>query len=175
MSLQTSSFQTSSFQTSSFQTSSFRIHALPAETFAPLFALSETELRERGIRRVVADGRPVYPCRVSLEDAGGGDTLLLLPHEHHPVDTPYRASGPIYVREAATRAAPEVGAVPELLRGRLISLRGYDARGMMVWADVRPGTELEAGIAELFAMERIDYLHLHYAKPGCYACRVVRA
>jgi hypothetical protein len=154
---------------------SFRIHALPEDAFAPLFALSDAELRARGIRRVVADGRPVYPCRVSLEDAGEGETLLLLPHEHHRVDTPYRASGPIYVRETATEARPEVDAVPSLLRSRLLSLRGYDARGMMVWADVRPGTELEAGIAELFALERVAYLHLHYAKPGCYACRVERA
>lgn len=46
---------------------------------------------------------------------------------------------------------------------------------MMVWADVHPGTELESGIAALFALERVDYLHLHYAKPGCYACRVARA
>lgn len=29
--------------------------------------------------------------------------------------------------------------------------------------------------APLFALERTDYIHLHYAKPGCYACRVVRA
>lgn len=154
---------------------SFQIHALPAEPFAPLFALSDDALRARGIRRVVADGRPVHPCRVSLEDAGEGETLLLLPHEHHRVDTPYRASGPIYVRETATEARPGVDAVPTLLRSRLLSLRGYDARGMMVWADVRPGTEIEAGIAELFALERVAYLHLHYAKPGCYACRVERA
>lgn len=154
---------------------SFRIHALPVESFAPLFALSDPELRARDIRRVVADGRPVYPCRVSLQDADEGDRLLLLPYDHHRVDTPYRASGPIYVREAATQALPGVGEVPALLRTRLLSLRAYDARGMMVWADVRAGTELEAGITELFALERVDYLHLHYAKPGCYACRVERA
>ncbi len=159
----------------SFQTSSFRIHALAAEPFAPLFALSDAELRERGIRRLIADGRPVYPCRVSLEDAGEGEHLLLLPHEHHPVDTPYRASGPIYVREAATQAQPGIDEVPALLRSRLISLRAYDAQGMMVAADLGPGTELESGIAALFALERVDYLHLHYAKPGCYACRVARA
>ncbi len=112
---------------------SFRIHALPVESFAPLFALSDPELRARDIRRVVADGRPVYPCRVSLQDADEGDRLLLLPYDHHRVDTPYRASGPIYVREAATQASPGVGEVPALLRTRLLSLRAYDARGMMVW------------------------------------------
>lgn len=154
---------------------SFRIHALPRDLFSPLFALPDDALRTRDIRRVVADGRPVYPCRVSLEDAGEGERLLLLPHAHHVVDTPYRASGPVYVREAAVEATPDVGEVPALLRTRLLSLRAYDARGMMVWADVRPGTELEAGLDELFALERTDYVHLHYAKPGCYACRAVRA
>lgn len=154
---------------------SFQIHALPRDTFAPLFALSDDALRVRDIRRVVADGRPVYPCRVSLQDATEGERLLLLPHAHHVVDTPYRASGPVYVREAAAEATPDIDEVPALLRTRLLSLRAYDARGMMVWADVRPGTELEAGLDELFALERTAYIHLHYAKPGCYACRVVRA
>lgn len=154
---------------------SFQIHALPRDTFAPLFALPDDALRTRDIRRVVADGRPVYPCRVSLQDATEGERLLLLPHAHHVVGTPYRASGPVYVREAAIQATPDIDEVPALLRTRLLSLRAYDARGMMVWADVRPGTELEAGLDELFALERTDYIHLHYAKPGCYACRVVRA
>jgi len=154
---------------------SFQIHALPRDTFLPLFALSDDALRSRGIRRVVADGRPVYPCRVSLQDAAEGERLLLSPHAHHVVDTPYRASGPVYVREAAVEATPDVGEVPALLRTRLLSLRAYDARGMMVWADVQPGAALEAGLEALFALERTDYVHLHYAKPGCYACRAVRA
>ena len=117
---------------------SFRIHALPLEPFAPLFALSDDALRAHGARRVVADGRPVYPCRVSLRDAAEGERLVLLHHEHQSADTPYRAAGPIYVREAARVATPQVDEVPQLLRSRLLSLRAYDTRGMMVWADVRP-------------------------------------
>lgn len=154
---------------------SFRIHALAAEPFGPLFALPDEALRARGIRRVVAEDRPVHPCRVSLQDAREGERLLLLPYLHHDVDTPYRASGPVYVREAGVQARPHVDAVPALLRTRLLSLRAYDAGGMMVWADVLAGTELEVGIAQLFALERSAYLHVHYAKPGCYACRVERA
>ena len=153
----------------------FRIHALPIEPFAVDFELADEALRARGIRRVVADDRPAYPCRVSLQDAREGERLLLLPYLHHDVATPYRASGPIYVREAATRAMPGMGEVPALLRSRLLSLRAYNARGMMTWADVLPGSELESGISEMFALERVAYLHVHYAKPGCYACRVERA
>ncbi len=154
---------------------SFQIQALAADRFTPLFALSDDALRERDARRIVADGRPVYPCRVSLQDAREGERLLLLPHAHHEVGTPYRGSGPIYVREHAAQSMLSVDEVPELLRSRLLSLRAYDAHGMMVWAEVTPGTEVESGIAQLFALERTAYLHVHYAKPGCYACRVARA
>lgn len=153
----------------------FQIHALPIEAFAADAALADGALRARGIRRVVADGKPHYPCRVSLQDAVAGERLLLLPYLHHDVDTPYRASGPIYVREGAVRALPGVDEVPALLRSRLLSLRAYDARGMMAWAEAVPGSEIESAIAQLFAIERVAYLHVHYAKPGCYACRVERA
>ena len=153
----------------------FHVHALPMMPFLSLFALPDSELAARNMRRVVADGRPVYPCRVSLQDAGEGEQLLLLPYEHHAVNTPYRASGPIYVRETAQQALPEVGEIPELLRRRVLSLRAYDAQGMMVWAEVLPGMEVEQGIERLFAIPRTAYLHIHYAQPGCYACRVDRA
>ena len=152
----------------------FRINALPMAPFQPLLALSDSELAARNIRRMVADGRPVYPCRVSLRDAAEGERLLLMPYTHHAVDTPYRASGPIYVREAAQQALLAVDEVPELLRGRALSLRAYDRGGMMVWAEAVPGTEAEHGIGQLLAIPRTSYLHIHYAKPGCYACRVDR-
>lgn len=153
----------------------FQIHAVPAEPFAPLFALPDAELHARAIRSVVADASGGFPCRVSLQDAAEGERLLLLPYDHHAVETPYRASGPVYVREAAVQAMPAVDDVPVLLRRRLLSLRAYTAQGMMVWAEVVPGTEVEDGIARLFANERSRYLHIHYAQPGCYACRVERA
>lgn len=153
----------------------FQISALPLTSFQPLFSLSDAELSARNMRRVVADGRPAYPCRVSLQDAVEGERLLLLPHAHHVVDTPYRAYGPIYVREAAEQAQPAANEIPDLLRARALSLRAYDKDGMMVWAEVLPGTEVEQGIEQLLAIPRTAYVHIHYAKPGCYACRVDRA
>ena len=153
----------------------FQINALPMSSFESLFALSENDLATRNIRRVVADGRPVYPCRVSLQDATEGEELLLLPYAHHVVKTPYRASGPIYIRQTAEQAQPATDEVPQLLRGRELSLRAYDQSGMMVWAEVLSGGEIEQGIERLFAIARTDYIHVHYAKPGCYACRVDRA
>ena len=42
-------------------------------------------------------------------------------------------------------------------------------------ADLADGNELESGLARLFASKDTAYIHLHFAKPGCYAARVDRA
>ena len=65
--------------------------------------------------------------------------------------------------------------MPLLLRHRLLSVRGYDGAGMMVAAEVTPGTELEPVLHRMLTEEAVAYLHVHNAKPGCFACRVDRA
>lgn len=154
---------------------SFRIVGLPAEPFAALFQLDDAALAARGARRVIATGYPGYPCRVSIEDAAPGETCLLLPFEHMAVDSPYRASGPIYVRCGAVSRTLAVDEVPDYVRRRLISLRGYDAENMMIDADVVAGDDVAVRIAQSFANPAVSYLHLHNARPGCYSCRVERA
>lgn len=153
----------------------FRISALPAADFAALFALDDEALAARGIRRVVADEKPGFPCRVSLEDAEVGETVLLLHHLHHDVPGPYRASGPIYVREHARMASPEAGVVPASVRARLLSLRAYDASGSLRDCEVAEGRDLEAVVSRLFADPAVGYVHAHNARPGCYSCRIDRA
>ena len=152
---------------------SFRIRGLPAEAFTALFALSDAELAQRRAVRVIAERPQAYPCRISLTDAEPGQTLILLNYEHHSVNTPFQSSHAIYVREGE-RCYDEVDQVPDMLRRRLLSVRGFDAAGMLVDADVVGGLMLEDGIQRLFAQPAIDYLHLHFAKPGCYAARVDR-
>ena len=153
----------------------FRISPLPLDAFAPFFALSDAELAARGMRRLVADSKPGFPCRVSLVDAEVGERVLLLPYAHHPVLGPYRASGPVFARETARQAQLAVNEVPESIRTRLLSVRGYDREGIMVGSDVTEGRSLEGTVSRLFSDERVDYLHLHNARAGCYSCRVDRA
>jgi hypothetical protein len=153
----------------------FRVSGLDREEFAPLFGLSEAQLEERGIVRQVADRRPGFPCRVSLQDAEPGETLLLLNYEHLPVTSPYRARHAIYVRENAQTAEPAVNEVPEVLRTRLLSLRAYDHSGMMVEADVVHGSDVEPVIERILSEENVDFIHVHNAKPGCFAARIDRA
>ncbi|HEX8063847.1 MAG TPA: DUF1203 domain-containing protein [Allosphingosinicella sp.] len=145
---------------------------LPPERFQHFFALCDRELKERHVKRLPA-GRGV-PCRVSLQDAAPGEPVLLLPFEHHPANSPYRSSGPIFIRQAA-RAARVATDVPESFRGRLYSARAYDADGNMVEAEVGEGRELEALLERVFAQASAEYVHLHHARRGCYACRVDRA
>ena len=152
----------------------FRISGLPAAQFAEWFALSEAELVTRHAVRRVADSKPGFPCRISLTDAEVGEEVLLINYEHLPVDSPYRASHAIYIR-AGEQTCGVVDCVPAMLRSRLLSLRAYDATGMMTAADVVDGSELESGIEQLFNDERAQYLHVHFARPGCYAARVDRA
>ena len=153
----------------------FRISGLDRDQFAPLFGLSDVQLSERGIVRRVADRQPGFPCRVSLQDAEPGETLLLLNYEHLAVASPYRASHAIYVRENAQTAQPAVNEIPTVLRNRLLSLRAYDGAGMMVEADVVHGTDVEPVIERILAEQNVEFIHVHNAKPGCFAARIDRA
>jgi len=154
---------------------SFRIKGLPAETFAHLFALSDEELaKQDAVRRIADDRGPGYPCRVGLTDSKPGDELLLVNYEHLPVDSPYRMRFAIFVRKGDA-TYDRVDEVPEQLRKRTLAVRAFDGKGMMVGVELVDGRELEGAIVKLLAQPAAEYLHIHYAAPGCYAARVDRA
>ena len=153
----------------------FQITPLPYKQFAPFFAMRDPELRTLGMRRMTVAEKPGFPCRASPVDADVGETVLLLPFAHHDVPSPYRASGPIFIRKDAETARPAVNEVPDMLRHRLLSIRAYDESAAMVDADVAHGNELEVVIRRIFTNMRVRYLHIHNAGPGCFNCRVDRA
>ena len=153
----------------------FRVSGLDRAEFAALFGLSEEELRERDMVRVVADGRPAFPCRVSLKDAEAGEALLLLNYEHLAVASPYRSRHAIYVRENARTVAPDVNELPEMLRTRLLSLRAFDDAGMMIQADVAQGPDVELVMQRMLAQPGVEFIHAHSAKAGCFLARIDRA
>lgn len=152
----------------------YTVKGLPLEPFQPLFGMTEDELRKHGASRVVADG-PGYPCRITLEDAGPGEPLLLLNWRHLDVDSPYRSDGPIFVREAAAVSFEARNEIPGQQRTRLLSVRAYDEGGWMRDAEVVQGENLEALIEKFFAAPGVAFLHAHNARRGCYACRIERA
>jgi hypothetical protein len=151
---------------------SFRIQGLPAENFTHLFTLSDEELAAQGAVRRVADNGS--PCRVSLTDATPGEEVILVNYEHHAVDSPYRMRFAIFVRAGESRF-DQVDTVPAQLRKRLLAVRAFDAQGMMLAFEVVKGDAVEPVIERLLADDRAAYLHIHFAAPGCYAAKVVRA
>ncbi len=153
---------------------SFRILGLAPEPFAHLFALTDAELAEQGAVRKIANADAGFPCRISLTDAACGDVVVLVNYLHQPARSPFRSCHAIYVR-AGERTYDAIGTVPQQLRTRMLSLRGFDDGGLMTRADLVDGMQLEGAIECFFGDEATRYLHVHFAKPGCYAARVERA
>jgi hypothetical protein len=153
----------------------FVISGLSPRPFTPLFDLTDEALNERGMQRRRVDAKPGFPCRVTLQDAEIGETVLLLNHEHQPARTPYRSRHAIFVREGATEVVQLVDAIPSALASRLLSVRAFDEGDMMLDADVVEGGDLSALIDQMLTRPDVRYLHVHYAKRGCYAARVDRA
>jgi hypothetical protein len=153
---------------------SFRIRGLTPGQFEPLLVLSDSELVARGMRRELIDEPHASPCRVTLADADPGEHVILLPFAHQTADSPYRAGGPIYVRERAREPFDRIDELPPVFSARMLSVRAYDAHGMMIHADIADSDPREL-FTQFFSDPATDYLHVHYARRGCYSCRVDRA
>ena len=153
----------------------FQIKPLNAQRFAHLFDLTDAELAEQQACRQVVATSPGTPCRVSMQDAVVGETVILFNYVHQPEDSPYQASHAIFVRQGARQAELAINEVPEVIRCRLVSLRLFDRNHMMIDADVMPGDVVGAAIAAAFDKADVAYAHIHNAKPGCFAASVHRA
>jgi hypothetical protein len=152
----------------------FQFHGIPMTPFLPLFSLDDAALAQRGIVRTFAEESPGYPCRVSLQEAHTGEELLLLNYDHQQANSPYRASGPIYVRRGAAPATLAANVVPESVLRRLTSVRAYDAAHMIIDAEICDRSAIVAYLQRTFINDAVAYIHVHYAKRGCYGCRVTR-
>lgn len=152
----------------------YRIQGLDPAPFRPLFRMSDDALRERRARRVTAAG-PGFPCRVSLEEARNGEQLILVNHVSHDVETPFRASHAIYVREDATEAPLYEDALPPMLDHRRISLRAFDAEGMLIDGLVVEPGEGDAAVRDLFGRSDVAEIHAHTSAYGCFLARIERS
>lgn len=152
----------------------YQLLGLEPRLFDSLFDLDETALASRGMRRMRVDAPVGFPCRISLEDAPVGEEVLLLPFVHQDSRSPYRASGPIFVRRGLAAPARIVNALPTYLTLRPLSVRAYDAADEMVDAEVVDGTAALPVIERYLARGDVAYLHVHFARRGCFACRIDR-
>ena len=154
---------------------SFAITGLAPAEFASLAGLTDDALAAHGVIRRIADKKPGYPCRITLEDAEPGESVLLLNYESHSAPTPYRSAYAIYVREAAKEARVYVDVIPPVFRGRPLAFRHFDESGMLVGASPIADGAVKAAIAWAFDDPSTSYIDAHNAAHGCFAARINRA
>ena len=65
----------------------FKIAGLAPIAFRHVFGLSDHELASHHVIRCRVDAENAFPCRITLEDAAMGDSVLLMSYEHQPVKT----------------------------------------------------------------------------------------
>lgn len=152
----------------------FQISALTDAPFHHLFNMTDAELSAQGARRVEADAYPGFPCRVSLEDAQIGETLVLFNYKHLDLNSAYAASHAIYVKEGATQAEPKPGEIPAAIASRLLSVRAFDNEGFMVEADIADGADVALLLEQFLGRTDVAFVDIHNAKRGCFAARAHR-
>ena len=150
------------------------VTGLSAEPYRHLYGLSGGELAAHGVKRYVADATPGFPDRIEMRDADPGEFLLLLNHVSVEQDTPYKASHAIFIREGAEHTYRGENEIPEVMFRRLLSLRAFDAEGMMIDASIAKGLEIEPAIKRFFEIPIVSHIHAHNAARGCYSGRIDR-
>jgi len=153
---------------------SYVVKGIDPEPYRSLFGLSDEELAKQGVVRMTVSAKPSFPFRVSLTDRDLGESMLLINHVSHDVANPYRASHAIFVTEGADKAAEYVDQVPPVFETRVLSLRGFDADGMMAEAILTQPGGADAGIRQLFANPDIETIHAHNATRGCFSAKIER-
>ncbi|MEO1258708.1 MAG: DUF1203 domain-containing protein [Bacteroidota bacterium] len=152
----------------------FIISGIKQNEVQHLFGLTEKERKAKGIKKITVNEKPGFPCRVSLADANIGEEIIAFNYEHHKANSPYRSSGPVFVRLNADEARLKVNEIPKMLVHRYLSLRTYNNKGMMIEATTVEGKNLGGSIQKIFSNEKAKYIQVHNARPGCYNCQIDR-
>lgn len=153
---------------------SFVVTGLSAEPYVHLYGLSDEDLKRHGAYRYTADVSPGFPDRVEMRDAQVGETLLLVNHASMDADTPYRTSHAIFILEGVQDTYRSVNSIPDVMHRQLLSLRAFDAEGMMLDAELAQGDAIKETAVRFLTNPDVDRIHAHYALRGCYAGLIKR-
>lgn len=124
--------------------------------------------------RKVAEGGG-NPCRHCLKMIPEGAGMLVLAHRPFPAPQPYAEVGPIFLCADACEAGGGE-ALPGMLGSPDYIVRGYGADDRIVYGTggVVATDAIPARAAELFADDRVAYVHVRSARNNCYQCRIER-
>lgn len=151
---------------------SMRWHPLPAPLDFGTHASMPTKLVE------VTTDNTGLPCRKCLTDGQPEQKTALFSYDPFLGDSPYRQYGPIFVHAepecqlASCASAVEADIPEQQYRWQNLSVRAFDEKHMMVGYDVVAGRDLIKKAEEVFGQDGVEYLHVHYAGPRCFAVRI---
>ncbi|KAK1072441.1 hypothetical protein LTR33_010222 [Friedmanniomyces endolithicus] len=118
------------------------------------------------------------PCRRCLHDTVQGQEVILLSYDPFFGDSPYRSRSPIFVHADGCHeygTAPEDDdTMPLQQRSKLLSIRGFDQQNMMVRAELLEDAKALQMCEEMLMGGGCEYIHIHYARYGCFAVKVER-
>jgi hypothetical protein len=153
----------------------YRVLPFPLEVASHARATRSDLFGHEGLRSIRVDESPGYPCRVCLREAAVGDEVFLIAHRASSVGHPHSVVGPVYVHAHACAPWADEGSLPPVARTRPMAVRAYDAGGDLIACELAEGPAVEAAIERLLEDSRAAALHLHFARAGCFACRLERA
>ena len=103
---------------------------------------------------------------------------MLFSYDPFTGDSPYRSASPIFVHARSSCESDDrhhkAGTVPLQQRVRPLSIRGFNKQHMMVKTELTEGVGVLEACMEMLADADVEYLHLHNARPGCFAVKVER-
>ncbi|WP_241595397.1 DUF1203 domain-containing protein [Rosenbergiella epipactidis] len=153
---------------------SFIITGLSGHPFSHLYGLTDDELLNQGAIRVSVDHYPSFPDRITLRDIPIGETALLLNHTYLDTQSPYKGSHAIFIWEGQWQAGVYQNVLPEVMKNRILSLRGFDSRDMLIEATLAQPGEAKEQILSLLSNDKVAFILAHNAKQGCFSCRIER-
>ncbi len=60
------------------------------------------------------------------------------------------------------------------MKNRILSLRGFDSRDMLIEATLAQPGEAKEQILSLLSNDKVAFILAHNAKQGCFSCRIER-
>jgi len=154
----------------------FRLQTIDPETLDHVRRTGLDPFGDPAERITVSESNSA-PCRATLEDAVPGEDVLLLRYAPLTANTPYRFTGPVFVRasDCQPRHVPDPGVLPEMVARRLLSLRAFTADGRIHRSDVSDGREAAQEINAMLAEDGVASVHIHAARNGCWLTTAVPA
>jgi hypothetical protein len=152
---------------------SFHAVAIPTEVADSVRSTMKSPKYGFPAHREVAEGRS--PCRhcLKLITPREEELILFTMDAFQGLNVP-PSPGPVYIHAEICARFTGNGGIPEVYRGRLLTLEAFGANRTLV-AEARTQDGNEQALAEkLFTDPRVEYVNVRSTEAGCFLFRLER-